>query len=183
MVWCYEQICPAFYRLDFCLPLAQSPFHSLLLSAPPPPPPFPAFKPPMPLNAPPPPLFFRPPAAAVAAALAPEAEKGGRLVLHPPPPSEPPAPPTSLAAGSSKPVRAQLSSATPAPAAPGTLDMKTNLEAETVVRPDAREPERAWRLPDRDRNEPFRWTCAALVWVRLGLVSFGFGFVWVRFAG
>lgn len=131
------------HRLDFCFPLAQSPFHNLPLSSPPavpPPPPSPlAFRfcaPPIPLKAPAPPLFFP------AVALAPEAENGARLVLHPPP-SLLPAP--SLAAGSSKPVRAQLSS-TPAPPAPApaTLDMKTNFDADTVVLPEAREPERAW---------------------------------------
>ena len=149
--------------------MEQSPFHSLPLSAPPPPPlpptPFPFFT--IPLKAPRL-LFFEP------LALAPEAEKGGRLVLHPPPPSLPPPPPlpASHAAGSSKPVRAQLSSAAAPPAAaPGTLDMKTNLEADTVVLPEAREPERACRLPDRDRNEPLRWTCRVF-----GL--FWFGLVW-----
>lgn len=58
----------------------------------------------------------------------------------------------SREAESSKPVRVLESSLV-------TLDVKTNFEADTVVLPDAREPERAWMLPARDRNEPFFCEC------------------------
>lgn len=126
-------------RLDFCLPPAQSPFHNLPISGAPSSSsaflfiPFPLS--PIPLNAPAFSLFTLP-ADAETPLLSPSP-----LLLDE----------DSLNAGSSKPVRAQVSSP------PEMLDTNTNLEAETVVLPAAREPERACRLRDRERNDPLRW--------------------------